>query len=422
MPRFGAAIALLIAIAGVSMDASARVRAVRHRSEAPVSWLLRNAHVLHSTQLVADRSDLEPLRHLIGSASVVGLGDATHGTREFFTVKLRLLDFLVREMGFDVLALEAPFPITERLNVYVQGGPGDPRALLHELDARLLYLFWNSAELLATIEWMRDYNLHRGDKAAIEVAGADIYDEHGAVEGVLAYLRPLDPAAASEAELDYICVVSGQRSSGCRNMAAAVRDRLAARRDELVPISGLRAFNDAVHHADTVMTRFGDLIGPVRDRAMAENVLWIRAHRGSARKVVFWGHQEHVGETPSPNWVLGESAGTVLAEELGDDYFTIGTLTGSGSYAVWKRLTGNQFLRIVEMFDAPEPGMYEWYFRQRAVAAMLIPLDTATPWWLAAPARFRTAGTSRAGVKNESLPAKLDAVIFIDITTPTSPL
>src|SRR5687768_12011554 len=122
-------------------------------------WLEKNAHFLAATELTPYSYDLEPLRLMIGDATLVGLGDGSHGTHEFYTVKLRLIDYLVREMNFDVIAFEGAFPLFERINQYVQGSAGDPRALLNEGNDRLLYFFWNVEEMLAVIEWAREYNL-----------------------------------------------------------------------------------------------------------------------------------------------------------------------------------------------------------------------------------------------------------------------
>src|SRR5688572_14085290 len=106
-------------------------------------WLEKNAFLLASIELTPWSYDLAPLRSMIGNANVVGLGDGSHGTHEFYTVKLRLIDYLVREMNFDVIAFEGAFPIFDRINQYVQGGAGDPRALLKEGNDRLSYFFWN---------------------------------------------------------------------------------------------------------------------------------------------------------------------------------------------------------------------------------------------------------------------------------------
>jgi erythromycin esterase len=401
MPRFRVALLVLIVLA-VPMHA-------RRRSVAAPGGNQLLAYPLQSVSLVSDTTDLLPLGAAIGQATIVGLGDSTHGTREFFTIKLRILDYLVRERGVDVLSIEAPFAITERINVYAQGGPGDPRALLRELDQRLFYMFWNVQELLDVIEWVRAYNAHRGARPPIEIAGADIYDESGAVAGVVDYLRRTDPAEATRAEQDYSCVLAHDRSAGCERRARGVRDRLAA-----APLSS-RDYQDALHYADVVQQYFSAQRFAPRDRNMAENILWIREHRGLSRRVVHWGHQEHVGRTPTAT-TRGDTMGSILAARLGRDYAALGTLTGSGTFMQFKDVT---FANDPHTYPDPAEGSYEWTFRQLGMPATFIPLrDRVIPGTF-----YRTAGTLSGWITvTEPLALKLDGVIYIDRTTPTTPL
>jgi erythromycin esterase len=178
MLRLRAFFLLAVVLLGATADA-ARRRSAGKPSVDPSTvegWLLVHATPLVSTELVPSSADLAALKAIAGPAKVVGLGDGTHGTHEFFTVKLRMIDYLVREMGFDVVALEAPFPLLNRINLYVQGGPGDPRALLGEARD-LYYTFLDAEEILELIEWMREYNLMRGSRPAIEIAGMDVLDQ-----------------------------------------------------------------------------------------------------------------------------------------------------------------------------------------------------------------------------------------------------
>ena len=174
---------LLLVVLTLSVDAAPRRRSVGKAPNldpaTPAGWLSLNAHNLSTADLVPFNSDLEPLRDMVGNAVLLGIGDGTHGTHEFYTMRLRVIDFAVREMGFDVVALEAPFVLMNRMDVYVQGGPGDPRALLRELKP-LGYFFWDAEELVAVIEWMREYNAHRGDRPAVHIAGFDIYEPYAA--------------------------------------------------------------------------------------------------------------------------------------------------------------------------------------------------------------------------------------------------
>jgi erythromycin esterase-like protein len=255
---------------------------------------------------------------------------------------------------------------------------------------------------------MRAYNAHRGEAPAIQIAGSDIYDEAGAVAGVLDYLLRVDPLAAATAEREYACVLAGNRNGVCRMRAEDVRDLLAERQD------GTRELDDALHHADIVLQFFHAPIYEPRERSMAANLLWVRDHHG---RVIHWGHQEHVGRLPS-TYARGITMGTILAEQLGDDYVAIGTLTGSGTFLQWEQLSPAIFAEALQTFPDPVEGTYEWHFRQRGVSAMLIPLRHALPG-----SAFRTAGTTSGwSTVTQPLAEKLDAVIYVDRTTPTQPL
>jgi erythromycin esterase len=381
-------------------------------------WLARNAFVLRSLEYPSPSNDLEPLRAIVGQSQIVALADATHGTHEFFTVKLRMIDFLVREMGFDVVAFEAPFTTGNRLNEYVQGGGGDPRAILADADQRLYYRFWNVEEMLAVVEWMRAYNANRGPRPAVVLAGFDTMDQDGAEEAVTAYLGATDPAAADEARREYDCVPA---SVECQRRAAGVRDRLASRRGELSAVTGAAAFDDALHHAAVVVQSYAF---PYRDEGMAGNVAWVKSHRGTTGRMVLWAHQEHAGKTES-EWVPGKrSMGWHLSRQFGGDYVVIGSLTGEGMFSLWEQIPGTIEFRSLTVSVPPiAPGSYEERFAAGPANALLLPLRGVLPAWLRAPAPFFSIGQGPGPQQLvDSLAEKMDAVVYVHATTPTRPL
>ena len=123
------------------------------------AWLDANAHPFEGSHLSLPHDDLEFLRDLVGDARVVALGENTHGARDFFEMKARILRFLVEEMGFDTFAIEATWPESLRLDRYVRTGEGDPAMLL----AGLYFWTWNTESVLEMIEWMRDHNEGGGE-------------------------------------------------------------------------------------------------------------------------------------------------------------------------------------------------------------------------------------------------------------------
>lgn len=134
----------------------------------PIDWIRKNAIPLAGTEAGRGRDDLRPLRQLIGDARIVSLGEATHGTREIFQLKHRLLEFLATDLGFTIFSIEANMPEAYRLNDYVVKGTGDPAELL-----RGLYFWtWNTEEVLDMIRWMRAFNA--SGKGRIQFTGFDM--------------------------------------------------------------------------------------------------------------------------------------------------------------------------------------------------------------------------------------------------------
>jgi len=379
------------------------------------------AYVLTSAGLTPDSADLTPLQSMVGNASIVALGEGTHGTHEFFTMKLRVIDFLVRTMGFDVLAWEAPFPLVNRIDAYVQGGSGDPGAMLREM-VPLHYDFWAVEEMLAVVEWMREYNAHRGEHPAIHIAGADVTEPAAAARGVVDYLRIVDPPKAVLVEDQYVCIESAQQiSDGCEVVAKRIRDELASREAELTALSSASSFHEALHHA-TVVVQSRWIHGPNREVALAENAFWLREHRGAAHKIILWAHNEHVSRTDS-EWASDKPMGEAIADAIGSDYFAISTHTRSGSFLNWSvhPITGAT-TTLTHSFPPLASDSVERFIEQRGVPLLLIPLRGDVPEWLSTPSRYNTSGTTGGTSLIGALSAKFDAAIYIEETTPSHPL
>ncbi|MGW0998371.1 erythromycin esterase family protein [Streptomyces sp. NPDC002523] len=132
------------------------------------AWLARNAIPLNSLVPGVPAADLQPLKSTLDGVRIVGLGEATHGTREFFHLKHRLLEFLVTELGFSVLAMEASASAGPAVDAYVRKGTGDAAKALAELG----FWTWRTHEVLAVVEWVRAYNRGRPDAGQVRFAGS----------------------------------------------------------------------------------------------------------------------------------------------------------------------------------------------------------------------------------------------------------
>jgi erythromycin esterase-like protein len=139
------------------------------------SWLRQQSQPLNSVDPKSGYADLEPLRDEIGQARLVSLGECTHGSREIFQVKHRLAEYLVSKLGFSLFAIEGNLPETRRINAYIQGGDGDPVSLIEGMD----FWGWDTEEILAMVNWMRQFNLDAGNRAtgrSVEFAGFDMQE------------------------------------------------------------------------------------------------------------------------------------------------------------------------------------------------------------------------------------------------------
>ncbi len=178
--------ALRICILTLVLIASAR--GGESTPPAAIEWIRQHAIPLKTVEAGNGFQDMMPLKNIIGDARVVQLGEATHGTREFFQLKHRMVEFLASKMGFTIFSIEANMPEAYRLNDYVLHGKGDPKALLKGM----YFWTWDTEEVLAMIEWMRAFN--RSGKGRIEFTGFDMQTPTVAMEIVRQYVAQHDNA------------------------------------------------------------------------------------------------------------------------------------------------------------------------------------------------------------------------------------
>ncbi|HIP70907.1 MAG TPA: erythromycin esterase family protein, partial [Anaerolineae bacterium] len=166
-----------------------------------VTWLQGKAVPFDTAEPDENYDDLMPLNNIIGDAQIVALGEATHGTHEFSAMKHRIFQFLVKEKGFNAIALEVPWAEAELINRYVRTGEGNPEELLAGLH------FWitNTEELLAMIEWMRSHNQNPGDAPQVSFYGLDMQFPAMPMGIVIDYFEQIDPEKVSLVNELYAC-------------------------------------------------------------------------------------------------------------------------------------------------------------------------------------------------------------------------
>jgi erythromycin esterase len=415
-----ALVALLGILAVIALPASARVRAAgRTVDDPPAQWLQRYATILTTAEPhAASDADLQPLLDLARNARVVALGDATHGTHELFALKQRIVPLLAAN-GFRTLALEAPYAELQRIRDSIRTGQGDPAALLISSD----YFFWDTDEVLDLLHWAREEQ--------VDVVGLDSAHPAETMELVVETIRDADPALAADAAFRYDCLVSNQNHYAaqppsdrevCRALILSVRPKLEALR----PHFAADAFDDLLHAARVAEQGEESLFTSLanRDRAMAENLAWL-AGRG---KVVVWGHNEHFGKTPyqltTPTPV--DSAGRILAAQLGNAYVAIGSVILGGTFNAFEYEPATRTKRIHDLpMTAASSDDYATFLHQHGAPLLFVPLHTPLPTWLAMTHRIRFAGSGGLPADRATLDvvvnlaAKFDAVVYLELSTPT---
>jgi erythromycin esterase-like protein len=164
---------------------------------AELDWLKQKVVPLKSCEAGQGFEDLGPLKRMIGDARIVSLGECTHGTREVFQMKHRFLEYLASQCGFTVFSIEASMPEAYRLNDYVLEGKGDPAKLI----AGMYFWTWNTEEVLAMVQWMREYN--KSGKGRLEFTGFDMQTPDVAMENVTRFLQTNDPPRAKTVQGTY---------------------------------------------------------------------------------------------------------------------------------------------------------------------------------------------------------------------------
>jgi len=410
---------------GVAEGESSRRHPIHHD---PVRvWLHENAVHIKSVDSEGSITDLLPIAPWLGGADIIALGDGTHGTHEYYTIKRRLIQFMAETGIARTVVFEGPWPEFLRINDYVQGGEGNAR----ELVKTEAFPFWETEEIVELVEWTREFNASRAPDERIELLGGDVVtlDSRSAADEVISFLQKVDPVAASAATSSYQCVPDQIKSDSCGLSATGVRSVLEQNAIDYQAASSRSAYLRALHSAQVVeSSHVFFAVSPaegewerdrVRDEILAQYMSWFSEVWTGEERVVVWAHNEHIGGLPA----VGEwkSMGQHLKEAFGDRYFTIGTCMLNGSlrrYALESSVVAMQ---------PPLDTNYELLFKRAGWEIMAIPLFLPNlPSWLIGPAhlRFGSAGYDPS-VKEfhnpeYSLPDKFDAIIYVRSTTPTS--
>ncbi|WP_342379748.1 erythromycin esterase family protein [Myxococcus stipitatus] len=300
-----------------------------------VSWVKQSLVPLTTVEAGHGFADLQPLKPWLAKARVVALGEATHGTREFFQLKHRLMEFLVTELGFNIFALEGNFAEALVINDYVLHGKGDEAQVLDNL-----FQIWRTEEVMALIRWMRAYNADPRHTRKLKFYGVDMQDTVRPTRALLDFFARVDPAFHQRLVgpmarfLDEKTWRARQAEAG-QALAPLVAD-IEARLRQLPRRKGSEKEHALMaRHARLLWQCATQLSNPEpdwsaishRDRAMAENARWVLEQEGADARMVLWAHNGHVSTAQVGNLV---PMGQHLREVLGDALYSFGFAFNQG--------------------------------------------------------------------------------------------
>lgn len=397
-------------------------------------------------------SDLTPLLDRIGGARVVLLGEASHGTHEFYTWRTAITRRLIEEKGFNFVAVEGDWPDCYRVNRYVKGYPGSADTAERALSTfrRWPTWMWANREVEELVGWMEWYNEGRPEDVKVGFYGLDVYSLWDSLRAVMRYLRERgDPTTLESArraircfepyeeEADEYARAAALAPDGCRDEVIDLLRRLRAK----VPGAdgdGRDAFFVAEQNALVVknaeayyrsMVLSDESSWNVRDRHMAETLERLLAFTGPGARAVVWEHNTHIGDARFTD-MAGEgvvNVGQLARERYGEaDAVLIGFGTYQGS-AIASRQWGEPW---EEMRVPPgRPGSWEETLHRAGAGDRLLIFQPSVSAGLLERRGHRAIGVvyrpqyeQYGNYVPTILPRRYDAFLYIDRTSAVRPL
>ena len=347
--------------------------------------------VRDAARAITSAADYDEIVALAGDAQFVLIGEASHGTHEFYEVRAALTRRLVEEKGFRVVAFEADWPDMLRVHRYVRG-LGEDTSAGEALGAftRFPQWMWRNTVMLEFVEWVREWNSRlANERSPLGLYGMDLYSLHTSIDAVLGYLAKTDPEAAARARKRYACfehfgedpqmygyAAASGAAETCEEAVVEQLIELRRKYDETQPRSDGRDADELfyaeqnarlVRNAERYyrsMFRGRASSWNLRDSHMAEtlNALVTRLD-GERTKVIVWAHNSHLGDARATEMSeRGEhNVGQLVRERVGSDAFLIGFSTYSGSVTAARDWAEEAERRRVR---AGLAGSYEELFHQ----------------------------------------------------------
>jgi protein-L-isoaspartate(D-aspartate) O-methyltransferase len=413
----------------------------------------------HLRSLIADACEpfnsletinLDPLLERIGNAETVLIGEATHGTSEFYRLRSRITSELIEKKGFRFVAIEGDWPDAARIDHYVRHFDLPPSEWT--AFARFPTWMWRNEEVREFVDWLRIHNAAKSTDDRVAFHGLDLYSLYSSIRSVLKYLDEVDPETADIARVRYGCLTPWQADPATYGRAALsgsyrscepdvlnMLGELLRKRRDYAEHDGER-FLDAVQNARLVANAeryyrvmyYGSRESwNLRDRYMFETLKTLKGFYGSNNKAIVWAHNSHVGDAAATEMsARGETnIGNLCRAEYGDGVYSIGFGTDNGTVAAASDWDGPMEVKDIVPSRA---GSYEKLFHDAGLPGFLLGMRNLAPSALrnnlSKPRLERAIGvlyrpeTELASHYFQAvLPRQFDEYVWIDTTRAVQP-
>lgn len=410
-----------------------------------VNAIKQNSHPLNEV------NDLQPLLDRIGGASIVMLGEASHGTHEYYTWRTQITKKLIEEKGFNFIAVEGDWPDCYRLNRFIKGYDDKDKSafkVLHEFNRWPTWM-WANWEIVALAEWMKKHNSDLPANKKAGFYGLDVYSLWESLDSIMRYLKKTDPTALKVAEDAFRCFEPYRQGEGqsyaqasmfvpelCQtevvNLLKEIKRKLpeyntdhenvfSAEQNAIITVNAEKYYR--------AMIRGGRESWNLRDRYMANTLNRLLAFHGTGSKAIVWAHNTHIGDASATDMAaegmynIGELARVQHSEKEV-------VLVGFGSYK-GSVIAGRAWGAPMQVMPVPEArdGSWEYLLHRSGAFDKLLIMDKLKDVFAHEHVNHRAIGVvydpereHRSNYVPSIIANRYDAFVFVDQTQAVHPL
>lgn len=343
--------------------------------------LKENLIPLKTTEAESGFEDLIPLKEILKDKKIIAMGEATHGTAEFFQMKHRVFEFLVEEMGYRIFGIEAEFGGSQVVNDYILYEEGTVEECLNAMA----FWTWDTKEVAEMIEWMREFNKKAEIDDQIKFYGFDMQGIGNSIEYVLNYLEKVDSFYVDEHKISlqsFTKMISKPNKGNVKILnhnIDNIHKQVMENRDDYIDRTSIEEYELILQHLEIIYQWIDYYINYTefekRDYYMAENVKWIldyeNKHYGN-NKIMLWAHNGHVSNGYAQYINMGEN----LKNFFKEDYYSFGFDFYQGNFVSRPYMYFYGGLANFHIDSTPE-GSYAYEMMKTGIPISFLDMDNA---------------------------------------------